>query len=93
MYNYLILYIECFENIQYAKYIKDWRYIEYDTIMARQRDDQKITRNIVLKVETYERLDKYKAKLIGERRTSAITYDDAIKELLENIGVENGDDS
>jgi hypothetical protein len=53
--------------------------------MARSRDENKTSRNIVLKSETYERLDKYKVKLIGERKTSNVTYDDAINELLENI--------
>jgi hypothetical protein len=53
--------------------------------MVRQKDETKSTRNVVLKVETYERLDRYKAKLIGERKTSGVTYDDAINELLEGI--------
>ena len=84
MYRYLILYIECFENIKYGNYIM-YRNI-FDVItMARQKDETKPTRNIVLKAETYEKLDQYKVKLIGKRKTSAVTYDDTINELLENM--------
>jgi hypothetical protein len=51
--------------------------------MARSRDETKVSRNVVLKAETYERLDRYKAKLIGERGTSNISFDDVISSLLE----------
>jgi aspartyl/asparaginyl-tRNA synthetase len=54
--------------------------------MARAREEGKNSRNIALKLETYERLDKYKVKLIGKRKTSSITYDDAINELLQKHG-------
>ena len=40
-------------------------------------------RNIVLKIETYERLEKYKVKLISEKEDSRITFDDAIDTLLK----------
>jgi hypothetical protein len=40
-------------------------------------------RNIVLKIETYERLEKYKIKLITERCTSQLSYDDVINSLLD----------
>jgi hypothetical protein len=39
-------------------------------------------RNIVLKIETYERLDKHKIKLMGEKEDSSLTFDDAINDLL-----------
>ena len=54
--------------------------------MARIKDDRKKSRNVVLKLETYERLERYKVKLIGERKTSSITFDDAINELLNSVG-------
>lgn len=39
-------------------------------------------RNVVLKIKTYERLEKYKIKLINEMGDSRITFDDAINTLL-----------
>lgn len=41
-------------------------------------------RNIVLKIETYDRLEKYKIKLMSEKGDSRITFDDAINFLLNN---------
>jgi hypothetical protein len=52
--------------------------------MGRARSENRTSRNVVLKSETYERLDKYKVKLMGERNKSNVTYDDVINELLEN---------
>jgi hypothetical protein len=40
-------------------------------------------RNVVLRIETYERLDKYKIKLISEKGDSRITFDDAINDLID----------
>lgn len=42
-------------------------------------------RNVVLKIETYERLDKYKIKLMNEKEDSKLTYDDAINDLLDKV--------
>jgi len=42
-------------------------------------------RNIVLKIETYERLDKYKIKLMGEKEDSSLTFDDVMNTLLDRI--------
>ena len=39
-------------------------------------------RNIALKIETYERLEKFKIKLMGEKEDSRLTFDDAITFLL-----------
>lgn len=44
-----------------------------------------IKRNIVLKLDTYERLDRYKIKLINERDTSQLSYDDVISSLLDKV--------
>jgi hypothetical protein len=51
--------------------------------MVRQRDEQRTTRTVVLKAETYKKLDQYKIKLIGKKKDSSVTYDDAINELLD----------
>jgi hypothetical protein len=50
------------------------------TAMQERKDVQK--RNIVLKIETYEKLEKYKAKLIGKRGDSRLTFDDVINDLI-----------
>jgi len=51
--------------------------------MSRQRKDNTQYRNIRLTIETYEKLDKYKIKLIGEKGDSRVTFDDAINILLD----------
>jgi hypothetical protein len=43
-------------------------------------------RNVVLKIKTYERLERYKVKLINERRDPRISFDDAINTLLDKEG-------
>ena len=50
--------------------------------MARARDENKTSRNIALKSETYERLDKFKVKLMGKLGTANVTFDDVINHLL-----------
>lgn len=50
-----------------------------------QRRKKVTKRNIVLKIETYERLDKYKIKLMNEKEDSKLTYDDAINDLLDKV--------
>jgi len=47
------------------------------------------TRSIVLKIETYNMLERYKAKLIGERGTPKITFDDVINHLLNTKNLKN----
>ena len=45
---------------------------------------KKVTkRNVVLKIETYERLEKYKIKLMNEREDSRVTFDDVVNVLLD----------
>lgn len=39
-------------------------------------------RNISLKIETYERLEKFKIKLMSEKGDSRLTFDDVINDLL-----------
>jgi len=40
-------------------------------------------KNVVLKLETYERLQKYLLELIQERGNPRITFDEAINALLD----------
>ena len=40
-------------------------------------------RNIALKIETYERLEKYKIKLMGEKGNSRLTFNDVINALID----------
>lgn len=48
------------------------------------QNKKKVTkRNIVLKIKTYERLEKYKVKLVNEREDPNVTFDDAINSLLD----------
>lgn len=55
--------------------------IESWITMQKRKNVQK--RNIVLKIETYQKLEKYKAKLIGAKGDSRLTFDDAINELID----------
>jgi len=50
------------------------------------------TRNIVLKIETHERLDKYKIKLMNEKEDSKLTFDDVINDLLDEIPQDTRDE-
>jgi hypothetical protein len=40
-------------------------------------------RNVVLKIETYKKLEQYKVDLVKEKSDPNITFDDAITGLLE----------
>lgn len=40
-------------------------------------------RNVVLKMDTYKRLERYKVDLVKEKEDLKITYDDAILSLLK----------
>jgi len=42
-------------------------------------------RNVVLKIETYERLERYKIRLMNEKGDSKLTYDDVINALLNKV--------
>lgn len=46
-------------------------------------------RNIVLKIETYDRLEKYKIKLMSEKGDSRIAFDDVISYLLDKSSQES----
>jgi len=40
-------------------------------------------RNVALKIETYERLERYLIELIRKRGSPRLTFDDAINALLD----------
>jgi hypothetical protein len=48
-----------------------------------QKRKQPTKRNVVLKIETYERLDRYKIRLMSEKEDSSLTFDDVINNLLD----------
>ena len=50
--------------------------------MAKQRGEVE-KRNVSLRIDTYDRLEKYKIKLISEKGDSRLTFDDAINILLD----------
>jgi len=51
--------------------------------MAKPRKNNVTTRNIVLKIGTYDRLQKFLVQLVREREIPRISFDDAINELLD----------
>lgn len=51
--------------------------------MSRRRKDNTRYRNVRLVIETYERLDKYKIKLMNEKEDSKLTFNDVINDLLD----------
>lgn len=55
-----------------------------DSQMQNRKDVKK--RNVALKIETYDRLEKYKIRLMGEKEDSRLTFDDVITFLLDKEG-------
>jgi predicted CopG family antitoxin len=53
--------------------------------LAGAKSKSRETRTIVVRDETYNRLEKLKVKLIAERGTSDVTFDDAINTLLNGV--------
>ncbi|MFH0897320.1 MAG: hypothetical protein V1850_04650 [Candidatus Bathyarchaeota archaeon] len=52
--------------------------------MAKMRE--KVSkRNISLNIKTYEKLDKYKIKLMSEKENSKLSFDDIINDLLDRV--------
>lgn len=47
------------------------------------QDEASTKRNVVLKMDTYKRLERYKVDLVKEKESPKITYDDAISSLLK----------
>jgi hypothetical protein len=55
--------------------------------MSRKRKEDVEYRNIRLKLETYNELDKYLMELIRGAGDHKLTLDDAVKSLLEKVKV------
>lgn len=51
--------------------------------MASPKTKQRQTRTIVVRNETYGRLEKFKVKLIAERGALDVTFDDVVNSLLD----------
>jgi hypothetical protein len=51
--------------------------------MAKPRKNDVTARNIVLKIGTYNRLQKFLIQLVREREIPRVSFDDAINELLD----------
>ncbi len=41
-------------------------------------------RNVVLRIDTYNKLESYKVYLVSERNNPNVTFDDAVNNLLDN---------
>ncbi len=50
---------------------------------ARRTNSNVLKRNIVLRIETYERLQKYLLELMQKRGSPRVTFDEAITTLLD----------
>lgn len=50
-----------------------------------KRNEVAKTRNVVLKIQTYNRLERYKIELIKRKEDPKVTYDDVINDLLGNM--------
>ena len=50
--------------------------------MAKKRENVS-KRNVSLNIETYDKLEKYKIKLMSEKGDSRLTFDDVINSLLD----------
>lgn len=53
--------------------------------VAQRRKERVLIRNVRLKMETYDKLEKYLLDLMQERGTPWLTLDDAVNSLLERV--------
>jgi len=53
--------------------------------VTQKRKENVPNRNIRLKIETYEKLQKYLLNLMQEKGTPWLTLDDAVNSLLEGV--------
>jgi len=51
--------------------------------MGRQQKANATSRNIVLKIDTYNRLQRFIVELVKERVVPRISFDEAVNELLD----------
>jgi hypothetical protein len=51
--------------------------------MGKARGSKPTHRNVVLKISTYDRLEKFLVELVKAKETPRVSFDDAINELLD----------
>jgi len=51
--------------------------------MAKPKKADAVHRNVVLKITTYERLQRFLVDLVSKRGTPRVSFDEAITELLD----------
>jgi len=56
------------------------------TKLARKQKANMSRRNVVLKIETYNRLEKYLVELVKRKGVPRVSFDEAINELLDRVG-------
>jgi len=54
--------------------------------LARKQKANMSRRNVVLKIETYNRLEKYLVELVKRKGVPRVSFDEAINELLDRVG-------
>lgn len=51
--------------------------------MGKAKESKPTHRNVVLKISTYDRLEKFLVELVKAKETPRVSFDDAINELLD----------
>jgi len=54
--------------------------------LTRKQKENASRRNVVLKIETYNRLEKFIVELVKKKESPRISFDDAVNELLNRAG-------
>jgi len=57
-----------------------------DDALPRKQKENASRRNVVLKIETYTRLEKYLVELVKKKGVPRVSFDEAINELLDRVG-------
>lgn len=57
-------------------------FMSYVLLMKNVKSNNK-TRSITLKQDTYERLEKFKVDLIGQKKDPNLSFSDAVAQLLD----------
>jgi len=57
-----------------------------DGRLPRKQNKNASRRNVVLKIETYNRLERYLVELVKRKGVPRVSFDEAINELLDRVG-------
>jgi len=57
-----------------------------DGRLPRKQNQNASRRNVVLKIETYNRLERYLVELVKRKGVPRVSFDEAINELLDRVG-------